>query len=247
MVHGAAGSSPWGATQNLWSPVGDRARLRSRADRAQPARAVPQVPDDRQRHRRARRRSVHAARDRRRSLPLERRVPDAGASEADRELGRARRHLARSDLRAALRSGHADSVDAAVHRERRSGGRLRLRLLVRLHRHDQLGVADRAAADDPRSADGVRSAVRRRRLGRGARRAAPGDGQRARLHHRPGRRPQPQARRQRSPAHGALPRGRPRDRAAHSEASRRATPAARRASCPARRPACPTRSTSTSS
>ena len=35
----------------------------------------------------------------------------------------------------------ADSVDAAVHRERRPGRRLLLQLLVRLHRHHQLGVA----------------------------------------------------------------------------------------------------------
>ena len=68
-----------------------RARVRSVAERAQSARAVPQVPDDRQRHRRARRRGGHAARDRRRPFPIERRVPHAGASEADRELGRARR------------------------------------------------------------------------------------------------------------------------------------------------------------
>ena len=215
---------------------------------AQPARALPQAPDHRQRHRRAQRRGGHAAGDRRRSLPLERRVPHPGASEADRELGRARRHLARSDLRAALRPGHADPVDAAVHRERRPGRRLRLRLLVRLHRHDQLGVADRAAADDPRPADGVRSAVRRRRLDEGARGAAPGDGaassttspaQVADLNRT--------ARPERPAADGALPRRRARDRAAHPEGrsaqrERRGARAARRA-----RPACPIRSTSTSS
>ena len=93
--------------------------------------------------------------------------------EADDGLGRARRHLDRPALRAALRPGHADSVDAAVHRERRSGRRLRIRLLLRLHRLDQLGVADRAAADDSRSARGVRSAVRRRRHAGGARAAPP--------------------------------------------------------------------------
>ena len=235
MVHGAAGSSDWGASQHLWSPAATGTRVRPHAERAQPARALPQVPDHRQRHRRARRRSGHAAGDRRRPFPVERRVPHADASEADRELGRARGHLARSDLREAVRTGHADSVDAAVHRERRSGGRLRLRLLVRLHRHDQLGVADRAAADDPRSADGVRSAVRRRRLDEGARVAPPGDQQRARLRHR-----------RRSPtsiggwtpsdraADGALSRRRARDRAAHSEGrsaqhERRGARAARRA------------------
>ena len=54
-------------------------------------------------------------------------------------------------------------VDAAVHRKRRSGRRLLLRLFVRLHRLDQLGIAVRAAADGARSACRVRSTVRRRR------------------------------------------------------------------------------------
>ena len=106
---------------------------------------------------------VVAARDRRRPLPLERGLPHAVASEADRRLRHPRRHVARPDLRAAVRPGHADPVDAAVHRERRSGRRLRLRLRLRLHRLDQLGVADRAAAGDSRSARGVREVVRRRR------------------------------------------------------------------------------------
>ena len=39
------------------------------------------------------------------------------------------------------RPGHADPVDAALHREPRSGRRLLLQLRVRLHGHDQLGVA----------------------------------------------------------------------------------------------------------
>ena len=138
-------------------------RLRSVADSRSAARAVPRLPDDRQQHRRPQRRSVRRAGNRRRSLPVERGVPHAVASEADAGLRHLRRHLARSDLRADVRPGHADPVDAALHRERRSGRRLHLRLLVRLHRLDQLGVADRAAADDSRSARRVRSAVRRRR------------------------------------------------------------------------------------
>ena len=84
-----------------------------------------------------------------------------------------RRPVDRSALRAEVRPGHADSVDAAVHRERRSGRRLRLRLRLRLHRHDQLGDAEDAAADDSRPALRVRSAVRRRRHAGGARRAPP--------------------------------------------------------------------------
>ncbi len=47
------------------------------------------------------------------------------------------------------------------------------RLLVRVHRLDQLGDAGAAAADDPRSARGVRPALRGRRDARGARSAAP--------------------------------------------------------------------------
>ena len=80
--------------------------------------------------------------------------------------------LARSALRAAVRAGHADPVDAAVHRERRPGRRLRQRLLLRLHRRDQLGGRRPAAADDPRSARRLRQAVRRAQGRRDARRSA---------------------------------------------------------------------------
>ena len=59
---------------------------------------------------------------------------------------------------------------------RRPGRRLLLRLLVRLHRHDQLGRQGCAAADDSRPAAGVRSVVRRRRHA-GRARAAPRRGQ----------------------------------------------------------------------
>ena len=234
--------------KNLWAPaaVGTRFDLSPSSLRA--ARALPRLPHHRQQHRRAQRRSVHAAGDRRRPLPLERGVPDAGASEADAGLGRLRRHLARPALRAEVRPGHADPVDAAVHRERRPGRRLRLRLLVRLHRLDQLGVADRAAADDPRPARGVRSAVRRRRHAGGAR-GAPRDGQEhprlARPRGRRGCSKRPRRRRSRAPRPTTSTTS-ARSSAASSR-SRRTTAAASRASCPARRSACPTRSTSTSS
>ncbi len=62
-----------------------------------------------------------------------------------------------------------------MHRERRPGRRLRLRLLLRLHRHDQLGLAQRAAADDSRPARRLRSAVRRRRYAGRARHPAQRD------------------------------------------------------------------------
>ncbi len=169
MVHGAAGCNELGAKLNLWSPAAAGTAVRPRPDGAQVARAVPRAPDDRQQHGRPAGRAGDAEGDRRRPLPVERRVPHAVASEADRGLRRLRRDVARSDVRAALRPGDADSVDAAVHRERRPGRRLRVRLRLRLHGLDQLGVADRAAARHSRSARGVREAVRRRRLARGAR------------------------------------------------------------------------------
>ena len=253
----AAGGDRDGARRRRLEPVGrDPAPLvaggggeglRPRPDVAQPAGDLSEVPDHRQRHRRPQRRSLLAAGNRRRPLPLQRGVPDPGPPAPDRELGRARRSLARPALRPEVRPGHADSLDAAVHRERRPGRRLRLRLLVRLHRHDQLERRRDAAADDPRPADGLRPAVRGRRLGRRADLAAQGDGQRARLRDRAGGRPEPQARRQRPAADGALP-GRRRARSSGgSSGSKPAMPPARRGNCRARRPACPTRSTSTSS
>ena len=65
-------------------------------------------------HRRAQCRSLRAERDRRRSLPLERGVPHPGAPQADRRLRRASRAVDRSALRAEVRAGHGDPLDAAV-------------------------------------------------------------------------------------------------------------------------------------
>ena len=173
MVHGAAGSTAFGEKNNLWAPAEVGRGFDLSQDQPAAARSLPRAPDHRQQHRRAQRRGVHAARDRRRPLPLGGGVPHAVAPAPDAGLGREGRHVARSDLRAAGRPGNADPVDAAVHRERRPGRRLLLRLLVRLHRLDQLGLAVRAAADDSRPARGVRSAVRRRRHAGGARQAPP--------------------------------------------------------------------------
>ena len=96
-----AGCNNWGASQAPVRARDDRPRLHARAGQpAQHARAVPRPHDDRQQHRRAQRRGVRAAGDRRRSLPLERGVPHAVASEADAGLRPLRRHVARSALRA---------------------------------------------------------------------------------------------------------------------------------------------------
>ncbi len=183
-----------------------RPRLRPDADQPGAARALPRAPDHRQQHRRAQCRSVRAAGDRRRPLPLERGVPDAEPPEADAGQRRARRHLARPVLRAEGRSGDADPVDAAVHREHRPGRRLRLRLLLRLHRHGQLGVARGAAADDSRSARGVRPAVRRRRHAGRARHPPPARQEHPRLHHQRGREAAQGSRPGRPGAPGRIPR-----------------------------------------
>ena len=247
MVHGAAGSSTYGAQNNLWSPAAVGRSFDLSPTSLAPLEPLARLHHDRQQHRRADGRSVHDAGDRRRSFPRELGVPDAGASQADDGIGPVCRDVVRSDLRAAVRSGHGDSVDAALHRGRRSFRRLRIQLLLRLHRRDQLGVAERAAADAARSARGVRHAVRRRRhAGRSRAPAARGQ-ERARHHRRVDR-----------PAQAAGRRGRPRaaqpttsTTCARSSAafrtSRRPTAAARPARCRMRRWACPIRSTSTSS
>ena len=246
MVHGSAGATVFGARRTISGRRRRRARPSICRRPHERTRALSRLPDDHQQHRRAHGGGVRSAGDRRRPFPLERGVPDAGASQADAGIGRLRRTVDGSDLRAALRPGHADPVDAAVHREHRSVGRLRLRLHLRLHRHRSAGRRDAAAADGPRSARGLRSAVWLRRDARRTRRAPQGRPQRARLDHRRGR--------QHAAALG------PSDRARLNEylddvreIERRIqkiethNAAAKRASCRRLRPACPTISRSTSS
>ena len=155
------------------------------------------------------------------------------------------RHVDRSALRAAVRPGDGDPVDAAVHRERRPGRRLRVWLLVRLHRLDFVGLAVRAAADDPRPARGVRSALRRRRDACRAGGTAAGRPQHHRRGDGLGAAPEGRARPGRSGAPHRLSRRRPRDRAADPAGRGARTRAASRASCRERPRACPTRSKST--
>ncbi len=218
---------------------GGRPLVRFEPERAEPARAVPRLPHHRQQHRRAERRGVHGAGNRRRPLPVERRVPHAIASQADAGVRSPRRRVAGSDRREALRSGDADSVDAALHRERGSGGRLFLRLLVRLHRLDQLGLAVAAAADDSRSASRVRSAVRRRRHAGRAQATPVGGSQHPRLAGDVNQPDEERPRRRRPRAFERLPGRCPRDRTADPEGGglqleRRAARAPRRAGWRAR-------------
>ena len=245
-VHGLAGCNNWGATKFLFAPETTGPRLHAGARQpVEHARSLPRLPDDRQQHRRAHGRSVRAAGNRRRPLPLERGVPDPVAPEADAGLGHLRRHLARSDVREALRPDHAAAVDAVLHREPRSGGRLHLQLLLRLHRLDQLGVAERAAADDSRPARRLRHAVRRGRHGGGSRGAPRDAPQHPRLDSAARSSASTVARHRRP---HALDRYLDNVREIERRIQRveaRNNAAAKRARCPTRRPACPTRSPST--
>ena len=96
----SAGSTAFGMQKNLWSPAAVGADFDLTPSALSPLEPYRDVPDHRQQHRRAERRGVHGAGDRRRSLPLGRGVPDAGASAADAGLRSPGGHLARSDLRA---------------------------------------------------------------------------------------------------------------------------------------------------
>ncbi len=147
------------------------------ADEPQAARAVPRRHHHRQQHRRAQRRGVHDAGDRRRSLPLERGVPDPDAPEADAGLGRPRRHLARPDVRAAA-SARTRRFRRCSCASRTSTSRGGCSYGYSCTYTDSISWAspDAAAADGARPARGLRLAVRRRRhAGRAAR--APGRGQ----------------------------------------------------------------------
>ncbi len=189
MVHGSAGSTQIGIAKNLWAPAKVGRDFDLSAEQPGAARAVPGLPDDRQQHRRAERRSVQGAGNRRRSLPIAARVPHAVASRSRR---RARTSTsARRSIRSTRRSIGQETAIPSMQlciESGRSGRRLRLRLLVRVHRHDQLGVAGPAAADGARSARRVRSAVRRRRDAGRARREPPRRQEHPRLDHGRGRR-----------------------------------------------------------
>ena len=172
----SAGSTALGLQKNLWSPAAVGRGIRPVAEQPEPARAVPRLPDHRQQHRRAERRGVPAAGNRRRSLPLERGVPDAGAPEADAGLGRARRHVARSasTRRGSARTRAIPSMQLCIENVDQAGGCAYGYSCVYT---DTISWASptAAAADDPRSARrcsiSCSASARRRRSAR--RTAAP--------------------------------------------------------------------------
>ena len=59
MVHGAAGSTAFGAKKNMWAPAATGSAFDLTPDRAGAARALSRLPDHRQQHRRPQRRGVH--------------------------------------------------------------------------------------------------------------------------------------------------------------------------------------------
>ena len=166
MVHGSAGARcpVWRRTSGRPRPRARRSTCRraasrrsSRSGNTSPSSATPTcgTPRPSSCRRSAAITSVRAPCSSRRATRVRRRAPTcAPGSSLDQFY--AQRH----------RTGHADSVDAAVHRAGRSGRRLLLRLLVRLHRQHQLVGPEHADADDSRSARRLRSAVRRGRHAR---------------------------------------------------------------------------------
>ena len=190
-------AATWGATQHLWSPAAAGRDFDLAPTRAQPARAVPRLPDDRQQHRRAR--------WPRRSTP-----PEIGGDHFRSSavfLTQAHpKQTEGSDVRVgtsldqiyAQRFGQdtpIPSMQLCIENVDQAGGCAYGYACVYTD-IDQLGVADRAAADDPRPARGVRAAVRRRRH-RPSERAARRRADRSILDYvtGAGRRPQARARR----------------------------------------------------
>ena len=106
---------------------------------------------------------------------VQRRVPERGEGEVDREHGLLPRHDGRSDRGAADRPADAAAVARAVDGPAPDGGPVRQRLRVRLSEQPLVVVADDAAAGRGASAHRLRAAVRRgRQRGRPPRGAAAG-------------------------------------------------------------------------
>jgi hypothetical protein len=148
MVHGSAGSTAFGIKKNMWAPAAVGRDFDLSPSSAAAARAVPRSHHDRQQHRRANAEAFTAPEiggdHFRSSAVFLTQMHPKQTQGSDVLVGTSiDQYYAQSNGQ-----GTAIPVDAAVHRERRPGRRLLVRLLVHLHRLDQLGGARSAAADD---------------------------------------------------------------------------------------------------
>ena len=173
---------PNGIDMRHWNPAYEGRARRAAADAGAARAAQGRHPAARQpdaQHR------PGAARRPRRPRPLLRLVSHRRPGEED-----GHRHQGQRVVRSAGgepdRQADALPVARSRTRGRPPGGRLRFRLLVRLHQQSGVAQRDAAAAADSRSARAVRAAVRRRRRAdaRGAGAPPTPPPQHPRLHHR---------------------------------------------------------------
>ena len=182
MVHGSAGATVDGSAKHYWSPEkdGHDFEFTQTLEPLEKYRDYITIVSDTDLHPAG---AFFGIRRRRRPFPFERGLSDRRARQDDRRRRHPMRHIYRSDVRAAVRPGYAAAVAAVVHRKPIFIGLLRLRLRLRVFRYDLLGLADPAAADDHRSAHGIRKPVRRRFDPRRTRLAPADERQHSRPHH----------------------------------------------------------------
>ena len=204
---------PNGMIMKNYLPSIEGAALRADAD-VERARAVSRAGA------RAERAGVHsdAGAARRRAREGQHALSDRRLAADERDLAR-RRHLDGSDPGAGDRQADAAGVARTGDRVRRDGGRLRHRVRLSLHEHDQLEEPEHAAADAEQPARGVRAPVRRQHQhgSEGAAGAAAAAAKRARLGQRGGRAPAGSAAAERSHEADRVSRRHPRRRAAHPD------------------------------
>ena len=212
---------PNGMDMRHWNPsyegkLGDAAADPEAARAAQGRHPAAGQPDPQHRTRAARRRG--------RSRPLLRLLPDRRAGEEERQRYQGER-LLRPDCGQPDRPADALPVARSRARRRAPGGRLRFRLLLRLHEQPGVAQRDAAAAADSRSARAVRAAVRRRRgaHARSARAAPSQPPQHSRLRHGDTKNAAGQPRSHRPAQARRVSVLDPRDRAAARSAPRRTT------------------------
>ena len=153
----------------------------------------------------------------RHACDLQRRVPQRGQGEVDREHGLLPGHDGRSDRGEADRPPDAAAVAGAVDGSAPDGRPVRQRLRLRLSEQSLVVVADDAAAGRSAPAHRLRAAVRRRRKRGRPPRGAAETGQPARLGARRHHAPAEEARTGGSHQGRPVSRHRPRSGAPHSE------------------------------